>query len=266
VSAVYRPSLLRRGADWFDLYLDGVYQALKTAAPYSRGRLLDVGCGTKPYQRFFESYVSAYVGVEYGDTFALTQDSNAAGRPDFYYDGTRLPFDDGSFQTVLSVSVLEHTPEPQSLFAEMARVLEPGGTMIQLVPFSFRLHEEPHDYYRFSPHALRHMCELNGLEVLEIGSHGSLWSIVGQKLVTHLVFSVSRLGGLAQSLGKLGFEKARPEKVRPWTLPITIPSAAVLVAGTKALERIAPTRDDALGFFLIARKQSPVQAAETSVN
>jgi len=254
VNSAPRQSSLRRVADWVDLYLDGIHDSLRLAAPYAQGRLLDVGCGVKPYQRFFAPYVSRYVGVEYGATFSLTEDSNAMGRPDFLYDGTDLPFADASFDTVLSVSVLEHTPDPQRLFAEMARVLAPGGTMIQLVPFSFRLHEEPHDYYRFTPHALRHLCGLHGLEVIRIGAHGSLWSVVCQKLMTYLVFDVSRLRAMAQSLGKLGFEAPRSERVRVWTLPITLPVITALAIAARALERTIPTRDDALGFFLVARK------------
>jgi SAM-dependent methyltransferase len=254
VNSALRQSSLRRVADWVDLYLDGIHDSLRNAAPYSQGRLLDVGCGVKPYQRFFVPYVRQYIGVEYGTTFSLTKDSSGTGSPDVVYDGTNLPFATASFETVLSVSVLEHTPDPERLFAEMARVLAPGGTMIQLVPFSFRLHEEPHDYYRFTPHSLRHLCGLYGLEVIRIGAHGSLWSVLCQKLMTYLVFDVSRLRAMAQSLGKLGFEAPRSERVRYWTLPITLPVIMALAISARALERTIPTRDEALGFFLVARK------------
>jgi SAM-dependent methyltransferase len=247
-------SSLRRVADWVDLYLDGIHDSLRIAAPHAHGRLLDVGCGVKPYQRIFAPYVSQYVGVEHEATFSLTKDSDAMGSPDFVYDGTDLPFADASFETVLSVSVLEHTPDPQHLFAEMARVLIPGGTMIQLVPFSFRLHEEPHDYYRFTPHSLRHLCGLYGLEVINIGAHGSLWSVLCQKLMTYLVFDVSRMRAVAQSMGKLGFEAPHSQRVRVWTLPFTVPVIMVLAIAARALERTIPTRNEALGFYLVARK------------
>jgi SAM-dependent methyltransferase len=43
------------------------------------------------------------------------------------YDGTRIPFDAGSFDAVYSFGVLHHTPFMDDLFAEVHRVLAPGG-------------------------------------------------------------------------------------------------------------------------------------------
>jgi len=42
-------------------------------------------------------------------------------------DGASLPFKDGSFDAVVSLQVLEHVKSPQSVIAEMARVVKPGG-------------------------------------------------------------------------------------------------------------------------------------------
>ena len=68
---------------------------------------------------------------------------------------------------MLSVQVLEHTPHPAALMAEMSRVLAPDGLLILTAPFQFRLHEQPHDYFRYSPHGLRQLCADVGLEVFE---------------------------------------------------------------------------------------------------
>jgi len=46
-------------------------------------------------------------------------------------DATRLPFDDGTFSAVLCFTMLHHIPErglQDQVFAEVARVLKPGGT------------------------------------------------------------------------------------------------------------------------------------------
>jgi ubiquinone/menaquinone biosynthesis C-methylase UbiE len=45
-------------------------------------------------------------------------------------DAERLPFADGSFELVLGHAVLHHIPDLPSAFAELARVLAPGGTLM----------------------------------------------------------------------------------------------------------------------------------------
>jgi SAM-dependent methyltransferase len=243
----------RSGADWVDIYLSGLRKLVRAAARYSHGRLLDVGCGKKPYEPIFAPFVNEYVGIEYGDTFGLTHDASQ-NAPDFIYDGRTLPFADGSFDTVVSFSVLEHTPEPGRLFAEMARVLRPRGTMIQHVPFSFRLHEEPHDYYRFTAHALRALSAENGLAVRAIRAQGSLWSVLAHKIVTFLAFRVLRITAAAQALGKLGMETTNRSKPRYLLAPIVAPIMVATVALARILERVVPIHDDTLGFILVAEK------------
>ncbi len=45
-------------------------------------------------------------------------------------DAERLPFKDASFDLVLGHAVLHHIPDPARAFAEFARVLAPGGTLL----------------------------------------------------------------------------------------------------------------------------------------
>ncbi|WP_437659301.1 class I SAM-dependent methyltransferase [Sorangium sp. So ce1182] len=251
-----RPSVgraARAASDWVDLQLAHVVDSLARLAPRARGRLLDVGCGDKPYEHLFRPHVLEYLGVEHEATYGATA-ARSRGKADMLYDGERLPFPDASFDTVLSVQVLEHTPRPDALVAEMARVLRPGGLLILSAPFSFRLHEEPHDYFRFSPHGLRALCGRAGLVVEEIHPHGSLWSLLGHKLNSYLALQVAQIGGVAQSMGKLGHEAAAEGKARVWTLPLVAPAMVAVAAGARALDRALPDRTETLGFTLAARR------------
>ena len=49
-------------------------------------------------------------------------------------EGAQIPAEDASFNTVTSISVLEHIPEIDPVIAEVARVLKPGGRFVFCVP------------------------------------------------------------------------------------------------------------------------------------
>jgi ubiquinone/menaquinone biosynthesis C-methylase UbiE len=44
-------------------------------------------------------------------------------------DAKKMNFADGSFESVISNSIIHHIPNPESVFREMVRILEPGGTL-----------------------------------------------------------------------------------------------------------------------------------------
>jgi SAM-dependent methyltransferase len=245
---------LRSTSDWVDLQWSLVVLLLERVAPQAHGRLLDVGCGEKPYEDIFRPFVSEYVGVEHEASFATTAASHAQKGPDFFYDGLRLPFEDRSFDTVLNVQVLEHTPHPATLVREMARVLKDDGILILSAPFQFRLHEQPHDYFRYSPHGLRTLCENVGLEVLEVHAQGSLWSVLAHKLNSYLAFNVARVGSLVQSMGKLSHERVSAVRARLWTLPFVAPTMLGLSGAARIMDRFLPDPEEALGFLIVARR------------
>ncbi len=52
-------------------------------------------------------------------------------------DGARMPFNDASFQTVISNSVLEHIPDLDPVIAETYRVMRPGGYFLFCSPSEY---------------------------------------------------------------------------------------------------------------------------------
>ncbi|HEY4104130.1 MAG TPA: class I SAM-dependent methyltransferase [Polyangiaceae bacterium] len=243
----------RSAANFVDLQWTLTIAALEGVAPLARGRLLDVGSGDKPYLEIFAPFVSEYIGVEHEASFKQTSSAGRSRGPDVLYDGEHLPFGTGEFDTVLCVQTLEDTPKPQALVSELARVLRRDGRLLLMAPFSFRLHEEPHDYFRYSPHGLRVLLENAGLEIERCDSLGGLWSLIGHKLNSYLAFSVARAGGFAQSLDKLGHEAAQRERPRYWLLPPVALSMASIAAFARIGDRVASDRSETLGFLVIAR-------------
>ncbi|MEA2697841.1 MAG: hypothetical protein QOI66_2112 [Myxococcales bacterium] len=247
--------LMKKGSDWVDIQLSLVVRSLKRVAPQARGRLLDVGCGNRPYEAIFRPFVTEYVGIEHEDTFGATSAGTSGPAPDFTYNGKRLPFPDGTFDTVLNVQVLEHTPEPARLLAEMSRVLKDDGLLILNAPFQFRLHEQPHDYFRYSSHGLAHLCGEAGLEIVEVEQQGSLCSVIGHKINSYLAFRVGRVNQLAQAMGKLGHETATTKPVRYWALPFVGLSMVGVTVAAKILDPILAEPDETLSFLVLARRR-----------
>jgi SAM-dependent methyltransferase len=246
----------RLTADWVDLQYSHLLAQIATAAPRASGRLLDVGCGDKPYEATFRPFVTEYIGIEHEGVFPNTNASSGARRPDLYYDGRRLPFEDASFDTVLSIQVIEHTPRPQALISEMARVLRPGGLLILSAPFSGRLHEEPYDFFRYTPHGLRSMCDEAGLEVTEVHGQGNIWSVIGHKLNSYLALKVAAAQGLAVQLGKHTHEGAPAARGRLWTMPLVGPAMIVVAAAARVLDRVAADDTEALSYMIFARPRA----------
>src|SRR5262245_36281001 len=65
-------------------------------------------------------------------------------------DAHQLSFADASVGTVLMFEILEHLPRPHAAVGEAWRVLQDGGYLAISVPFNYRLHGFPTDYWRFT--------------------------------------------------------------------------------------------------------------------
>lgn len=138
---------------------DGLRRAIGQMAPHMNGRLLDVGCGRKPYRDMFSA--DEYVGLEID-----TPQNRADKQADYFYDGAQFPFADRGFDGVVCNQVLEHVFTPNQFLGEIRRVLKPGGMLLLTAPFVWDEHEQPHDYARYSSFGLKSLLEQNGFEVV----------------------------------------------------------------------------------------------------
>lgn len=134
----------------------------ETAAALPPGsRVLDAGAGEAPYRELF-----AHCDYKTSDwSNSVHENAQAA---DIVASLESLPLPDGSFDAVLNTQVLEHVADPFAVVAELARVLTPGGRLFLTVPLVNELHEEPYDFFRYTPYGLRTLFERAGLEAVEI--------------------------------------------------------------------------------------------------
>jgi SAM-dependent methyltransferase len=98
-------------------------------------RVLDCGCGMGFYLMAIDRLWDVrLVGLD-SDPQRLGQAEQLGIRADLVQgDAQRLPFEDGSFDSVLMTEVLEHLPDDAGALAEVARVLRPGGVLAVSVP------------------------------------------------------------------------------------------------------------------------------------
>ena len=155
--------------------------ALQRARPYAQGTMLDIGCGTRRYEPIFTGCVERYVGLDW---------PQVADRalPDVIGDAMRIPLRSASIDTALATELMEHLPSPHGFLMEVARVLRGPGTLILSVPFMEPLHEEPRDYYRFTPYSLRLLLEEHGFTIRQMWNRGGWWSVVLGSFVNQALY------------------------------------------------------------------------------
>lgn len=145
-----------------------------------RGRLIDIGCGTKPFQQQLSGIVREHVGVDHADCL------HNKGKIDVVAPAYHIPIESSSFDSALSTAVLEHLEEPEAALRECHRVLKNGGIAIYSVPFIWHIHEKPRDFYRFSKYGLKYLFEKVGFEIVEIRPLSGFIVTFGQLLVYYL--------------------------------------------------------------------------------
>ena len=187
-------------------------------AVHASGDLLDLGCGTVPTYAMYRPHVSSITCLDW----SLTP------HPSPYLDVEAdlrepLPFGDAQFDTVLLTDVLEHMPYPDSLVAEIARVLRGGGNAVIAVPFMYGIHEAPNDHHRYTEFRLRLFCEDHGLDILELFPYGGPAAVLLDEASKFLsvVPLVRRAAGLPALFVSRG--------ARHWS-PTPLPLGYVLVA------------------------------------
>lgn len=166
----------------FSAALNVLYRGLvPLLKEHLHGRFIDIGCGNSPYRSVIHPVVDEYFTLDIeerdGDVDYLCSVESMDPVPDEYFD------------SAICINVLEHIPNPYAAVREIARILKPGGVLIVFTPFLARIHEEPHDYYRFTGYGLEYLFGNAGFTCESLRSIGGMGSFVAHQLSTLLVCS-----------------------------------------------------------------------------
>jgi predicted SAM-dependent methyltransferase len=149
---------------------------VKELASYISGRVLDVGAGS------VARYQSYFTYDEY-----IKMDVSSAENVDVVGSADSIPFENSSFDSVVCTQVFEHLSEPFTAAKEIGRVLKSGGYFLMTVPQTNELHEEPHDYYRYTKYGLKHMFESRGFETVFCLQRGGYHTLMMQLRVRYMI-------------------------------------------------------------------------------
>jgi len=194
-----------------------ILSALNSSLPNFKGNLLDIGCGKMPYKEYIlsNSKVENYIGLDIEKALIYNEDI----KPDFTWNGIRMPFEKESFNCAFGTEVLEHCPEPEIVLKEVYRVLKPEGIFFFTVPFLWNLHEVPNDEYRYTPFSLERHLKNSGFSNIEIKATGGWHASMAQMLglwVRRSAMSVRKrkfLSNILKPVIKYLIEKDNPEAV-----------------------------------------------------
>ena len=148
----------------------------EASARLPRGsRVLDAGAGEAPYRELFSH--CRYVSSDWSQS-----PHEGAHRADVIASLEALPIADASFDAVINTQVLEHVVDPAKVASELFRVLAPGGRLFLSAPLIWPLHEEPFDFWRFTPYGLTRLLEAAGFDVERIEPRGGYFNTLAALL------------------------------------------------------------------------------------
>jgi SAM-dependent methyltransferase len=214
----------------------------RAAAGRTNLDVLDVGCGTGFNLQHLERYGSA-VGIDLAASGLLF--AKRAGRPLLRADATSIPFASERFDLVTSFDMLQCVPNDGAAFAEVARVLRPGGHFVGNVAAMEILHGDhsvlSNEVRRYSRKGLTAALEAARLKPLVV--HYAFGSVFPLVLAVRVM---QRMRG-ARATGQ----------------EITVPAAPVnglltaLVAAEASVARLVPMPFGSSLVFLAQKRMTP---------
>jgi SAM-dependent methyltransferase len=151
--------------------------------------VLDVYCGTRPYEQLLPAGARCTgldVTARYGAADVVTDEF--------------LPFEDGSFDLVVSFEGFHYVPDPAAGIREVERVLRPGGRALVTVPLTWEYERGTLEHRFTGPELERLFAGWEDVRVSENGGRGVAWAAQTGRIIERFQQRVHRRLGWAADL------------------------------------------------------------------
>jgi SAM-dependent methyltransferase len=204
--------------------------------------ILDAGAGESRHKTLVKNRKYIAIDAAWGDL-----NWNYSGL-DVIGDLTKLPFDANTFDCILCIQVLEHVADPQMAINELFRALKQGGYLCLTAPQGWGVHQPPHDYFRFTNHALRFLFKKSGFEIIQLIPICGYFGYIANRLTV---------------LPKVLFWQIRNKLLRVALIPFELFSYLVFVMILpiilNAIDFLDKKRDYTLNYMAMVKKPQDLQ-------
>ena len=130
----------------------------------SNDKILDVGCGDKPYyHKYMKGKITCF-------DIKKSSKTHIVGNADF------LPFRKNSFDKIIMVNSLYYFNNSFNVIKDLNAILKNDGKLIIITPFFYPIHDVPDDKYRFTEYGLRTLLE-NDFRTEKIKTIGGIFNL-----------------------------------------------------------------------------------------
>lgn len=180
-----------------------IYENLKQNNKYDI--IVDVGGGKSPYKKMFSYSKYIILDIENrtnSDDVVITDLNSQINLPDDFAD------------LVLMTEVLEHLHNPGKALREIYRILKKDGRLILTTPHVWMFHEEPNDFFRYTPYSLDLLLKNAGFNKFKIEQSNSFWYTICQLIVTPIKKNILKpIIFMVNVLALLFFDKTQNSKL-----------------------------------------------------
>ena len=173
---------------WFQQDSNQLFEGFPVSA---RDTVLDFGCGGGGASVFCgkigaDIYIADSLAERLLDVEQKLQETAARGIHKLLIEHTTIDLDDNTMSRVIAMEVLEHTPNPEEVIAELVRVAKPGALFLLTVPDArgeeLQRHVAPANYFTppnhiqvFTKESFTGLVAGAGLTVEKYFNQGFFW-------------------------------------------------------------------------------------------